>query len=945
VIAIHHKASTHGFALITVVVFLTLIGFAFVLLSEQVAGFTARTSEQADELVLAYALQSATTHANWELANKGCSNYANLSGTIDGATYGVNFSDTGGSPLSLVLNGTLASGRERTLDRSSVRSYGSITQQDFNALDGTYIDEAKTNQTKGDDQKVQVTGNTGHDHRGLVRADLTDLPSAARIEKAELILTIQRPANNDEPILVRRLTESWDEDEASWDQRKDNTNWTVTGGTTSGVVYAQFETAGLAGASITADVTALVREWHAGVDNHGFLLSYASNDGPDIHLNSDDHSSMLLRVFHSCECGESCAVDLQVSCDANFDPNRLRANISGNDAQSAVAHVAENAQVMGVTMPAGGGFVTVDDKTLTAFDATSTTLGTCTLNTGSSIAGLTYATSGAYLGQLVAVLDHQPVEIVAIGADCAIAQSAVTSSTSLDAPSAISFVEMPDGATHQHHFLITNNSGEVTLLDESLAYVSTITPSESLGNTFGIAHIPNQTRFLISDDGSKEVITVAFDGTVEGRYDTTRLGHDDLGGLSIDVEQCDHVLAGKQNSSITAIYEQSLSTPPIAHWPLDASSGTVAEDVVGDNDGTLVLGPIWFPTFGAVQGSLDVLVPERVEVPDAPTLQLDTQVSAASWIYPYYTAGYHPILSKGAGANQNYWFGIALGRLAVIYHDGTTQAVSAGPILNTDEWHHLAFSYSTDSGALNLYLNGALVHTEAAGGTLSTSTAQLLIGASESTQYVDGHLDDVHLFGSEITATDVELLYARGEPASLGGGSSSRDVSGACVTPDTYSDQFEDADFNGSDGSLSWSEGWQEVGETDGAQAGDVRLRSGAGNQYMRLRDNNNGGEGIQRTVDLSAFSSASITFDYQRLSLASDEYIAVSVIDGGQTTELTRLTEVDGLGNDVNFLSATYSLDAFLGSSVDIQFITSTNMANTHGVHLDNITIEGCLQ
>ena len=31
----------------------------------------------------------------------------------------------------------------------------------------------------------------------------------------------------------------------------------------------------------------------------------------------------------------------------------------------------------------------------------------------------------------------------------------------------------------------------------------------------------------------------------------------------------------------------------VAHWPLDETSGTVAADAVGDNDGTLSGNPVW----------------------------------------------------------------------------------------------------------------------------------------------------------------------------------------------------------------------------------------------------------------------------------------------------------------------------------------------------------------
>ncbi len=43
---------------------------------------------------------------------------------------------------------------------------------------------------------------------------------------------------------------------------------------------------------------------------------------------------------------------------------------------------------------------------------------------------------------------------------------------------------------------------------------------------------------------------------------------------------------------------------PVAHWQLDETEGTIAQDCIGNKDGTLHGNPTWQPTGGKVGGAL-----------------------------------------------------------------------------------------------------------------------------------------------------------------------------------------------------------------------------------------------------------------------------------------------------------------------------------------------------
>ncbi len=933
-----------GFALVTVVVFLALIGFGLLLVGEQNAELSGRASAGEQEAELVYAMEAAVVHTNWELEQKGCSSYENISERFGKFDYQVDFSAPSGSLLDVSVSGTTDHGRQETRWLYAHRSYASSVMTEIVVDTATYIDEAKTTQTKGDDVKIQVTGNPGHDHRALIKADLTAIPASARIDKAELELTVTKAATTADEISVHRITEDWDEDLASWSKRTES-NWSTAGGKTSGAVFATFVPTGPAGTKVQVDITSLAREWHAGASNRGLMLSYPLDNGADIHFESDDGVGIRLRVHHSCECGQSCAVDNQITCDANFRPNSLRLEATTNaSGHTGIASVSANAQVMGVTFPDGGGFVASAGASLAAYDKQNNPLGTCSPAFDDEVSGLSYVTGGEYAGHLAVLLKNRQVNF--IGSSCALSASLNITDSGLDGPTALTYLILPQGAERRNHFLIADEHGNVEVLSPQLAAIESVTLDLPINWAYGLVHVPNQERFLITSGQTDEVYMVALDGTVEQRYDVTRFGREKLGGLTVDLETCDHVLGAMEAGIGSLVFRQPLSMQPLAHWRMDETSGTVAADHIGGHDGAWQGTLEWRPVGGAVQGAIDVDAAEHLLVADDPALRISEAVSISTWIRPRRVDDYHVILSKGTGTQQNYWFGVVFGTPQFLFDDGTYKYEYAPVFLNPGDWHHLAVSYSTVSESIRFYHNGTLVYTAAAGGSLTTGTDPVRIGRSELGGFYEGLIDDLRLFAGELDENDVALLYAEGLPAA-----------GAFIPPadalppsvcaiQTYADDFESDSFSGDTGTLPWSSDWREVGESDGPYSGDVRLRSSNGNRYVRLRDNNNGGEGVIRKFDMSVFTTATLSFDYAREALGDGHYVSVVVVTSSGEVELGRIERVDGQGTDAidSFLTSSYSLDAFVDNDeLEIKFVTSANMPNTSGMYLDNVTVAGC--
>ncbi|MFW2383844.1 MAG: SdrD B-like domain-containing protein, partial [Acidimicrobiales bacterium] len=142
-------------------------------------------------------------------------------------------------------------------------------------------------------------------------------------------------------------------------------------------------------------------------------------------------------------------------------------------------------------------------------------------------------------------------------------------------------------------------------------------------------------------------------------------------------------------------------------------------------------------------------------------------------------------------------------------------------------------------------------------------------------------------------------------------------------------------------GGTGWvTDRWTEVGETNGSNGGDIRIESENGSTAVRIQDNDNGGEGVQRSADLSAWASATLAYDFDRDLNDSDDYVMVLVsTNGSPFTEIERYT---GPANDSGFQPASLDLTPYMGANTLIRFLTGPNTGGGERVYFDNIRISG---
>ncbi|MEC7263602.1 MAG: hypothetical protein VXW38_07660 [Bacteroidota bacterium] len=147
---------------------------------------------------------------------------------------------------------------------------------------------------------------------------------------------------------------------------------------------------------------------------------------------------------------------------------------------------------------------------------------------------------------------------------------------------------------------------------------------------------------------------------------------------------------------------------------------------------------------------------------------------------------------------------------------------------------------------------------------------------------------------------------------------------------ETYSDSFSSVSYSNNNGTQNWSGSWMEYNDNNSASNGYIRVTGGQLYFYYIWTEN------IRRTADLSSYTAATLSFDWQTSSLESGETLAIQVSSNGSS-----FTTLDTFSGSQ---SGTFNQDisAYLSNTTTIRFIKgSGNWSDSSDrVYIDNVTI-----
>ncbi len=215
-------------------------------------------------------------------------------------------------------------------------------------------------------------------------------------------------------------------------------------------------------------------------------------------------------------------------------------------------------------------------------------------------------------------------------------------------------------------------------------------------------------------------------------------------------------------------YSGAVSSTPglVGYWRLGESSGTVACDSTAHNDGAY-LGGTTLGTPGAISGDPDTAVTlngstGQVSVPSASSLNVGDNFTIEAWVKRAVSkTGSNEVIASKQEGSWVLMFNEA-DRLTLRRSSYGNIATANVATTDTTGWHYVV---ATKNGpSVHVYLDGTDVTGTVANQTMTNNTEPLAIGQSSGSAFLKGSVDEVALYNTALTPTQITQHYEAGKP-------------------------------------------------------------------------------------------------------------------------------------------------------------------------------------
>jgi len=202
---------------------------------------------------------------------------------------------------------------------------------------------------------------------------------------------------------------------------------------------------------------------------------------------------------------------------------------------------------------------------------------------------------------------------------------------------------------------------------------------------------------------------------------------------------------------IAVLTEYWLTYPgAVAHWKLDETEGSVAQDSAGNNDGTANGEPTWQPESGMVDGALQLDGIDDYISTDFVLDPADGAFSVFAWIKD--GAPGQAVLSQAGGANWLCSDSLEGNLMTELKGTGRGAAIlPSQAVITNGNWHRIGLVW--DGSHRTLYVDGVVVAEDAQTNLLGSDNG-LYIGAGmamEAGSFWFGLIDDVRIYNRAVT--------------------------------------------------------------------------------------------------------------------------------------------------------------------------------------------------
>lgn len=197
-----------------------------------------------------------------------------------------------------------------------------------------------------------------------------------------------------------------------------------------------------------------------------------------------------------------------------------------------------------------------------------------------------------------------------------------------------------------------------------------------------------------------------------------------------------------------------------------------------NNNGRLYGGPTWLPTSGKSNGAASFDgIDDKIENDDSIPASLNglSAVTLSLWVKSDVTYQNRDILFTREPTSADVEFGIrydasgAMGggvngiKASIRTTSNHTQIESSSDV-QTTSWQHLALTWQDDpnDSHLKLYINGTLdtpLYDRCPIYGVITGIQKLMLGCGTKNRYWDGLMDEVRIYGRELTATEISNIF------------------------------------------------------------------------------------------------------------------------------------------------------------------------------------------
>jgi hypothetical protein len=213
---------------------------------------------------------------------------------------------------------------------------------------------------------------------------------------------------------------------------------------------------------------------------------------------------------------------------------------------------------------------------------------------------------------------------------------------------------------------------------------------------------------------------------------------------------------------------------PSGWWPLNQTSGTTVTDASGTGNTASATGVTWSNPGATFAGTTGQQI-----ATNGPVLDTTGSYSVSAWVNLSQVSGWQTVV--GQDGSQDSAFNLQLDSSTLKWNFAHNNTDTTNPTITRAEggsqavagtWYHLVGTYNSSTGAMDMYVNGALAGTATSAAPWASS-GPLTIGRGKhngsSVDLVHGQVQNVQVYPRVLSASEVSALYNAGRNGGTAG--------------------------------------------------------------------------------------------------------------------------------------------------------------------------------